>query len=82
MTFDELMGDQGEVAFMIEGSREDWKFMGYTVPQKGKTFEDGELQNVFLAESMTNREFEDEDRVKLIVYLGSSLLGKNEMLNK
>ena len=36
--------------------------MGYTLPREGMEFKDGEVRNVFLAQTMMNSKFEDEER--------------------
>jgi hypothetical protein len=45
---DELIGDHGEVAFIIEQDGDNFKFSGYTLPRRGKVFEEGELRNAYL----------------------------------
>src|SRR5271169_6392211 len=67
--FDELMGDHGEAAFVIEQDGDSIKFVGYTLPKHGTTFENGEIRNAFLAQAMGSSDFEDKDREKLSSYL-------------
>src|SRR5271169_1013421 len=73
----DLIGDQGEAAFILEGSGDDWKFVGYTLPRKGKVFQDGEVRNAFLAQAMESKNFEDGEREILSNYLGRAVVQKS-----
>jgi hypothetical protein len=64
-----LITDQGETAFIIENNDQGWKFIGYTQPRKGKVFEEGEIRNAYLAQTMSDKKFEDQEREILINYL-------------
>ena len=55
------------------------KFVGYTLPRRGKAFTDGEVRNAFLAQSMTGENFEDKEREILSSYLE---MGAIKKLNK
>jgi hypothetical protein len=67
--FDELIQNQGEVALIIEGNGEDWKFVKYTNPKRRRIFEEGEVRNAYLSQTMSNKTFEDKDRATLTEYL-------------
>ena len=58
-----MIQDQGEAAFIIEGNEKDWKFVGYTNPKREKMFEEGEIRNAFLSQTVTDKKFEDSERV-------------------
>ena len=48
---------------MIEGlDKENIKITGYAVPKSLSIFEEGEVRNAFLAQSMMDPKFEDQDR--------------------
>ena len=64
-----MIQDQGENAFIIEGNEIDWKITGYTQPRRNKVFEEGEIRNAFLSQTMSNKKFEDSDREILTKYL-------------
>ena len=64
-----MIQDQGESAFIIEKSGDDIKFMGYTSPRRQLVFEEGEIRNAFLSQTMSNKRFEDRDREILTNYL-------------
>src|SRR5271154_2688597 len=68
----------GEVALVVERDGEAIKFVSYTLPRRGENFEEGELRNVFLAQGMGNKCFEDSHREILSAYLNASVLGKKE----
>src|SRR5271154_4837 len=63
---------------MIEGSGDDWKIVGYTMPREGKVFHDGEVRNAFLAQAMESKNFEDSEREILSNYLGRNVVQKSE----
>jgi hypothetical protein len=69
LIFDELIADQGENAFIIEGNETDWKITGYTQPRRNDVFEEGEIRNAFLSQTMSDEKFEDSDREILTKYL-------------
>ena len=58
------------------------KFVGYTLPRKGTEFKDGEVRNVFLAQTMMNSKFEDEERRLLSFYLDNATIGKENVENE
>ena len=64
-----MIGDQGELAVIVEGSDDQYKFTGYCFPKQGGVFQDDEVRNVFLAQTMENPIFEDSDRAVLSQYL-------------
>jgi hypothetical protein len=68
----------GEVALMVELEDEKAKIVGYTLPRGGEVFEDGEVRNAFLSQSMECKNFEDLDREKLSGYLNTCVLSKQE----
>src|SRR5271156_2301157 len=79
---DELIEDGGEAAFVIERDENLTKFVGYTLPHKGMEFKDGEVRNVFLAQTMMNSKFEDEERQLLSCYLDNATIGKEMLRTK
>ena len=64
-----MIADQGEAAFVVDGSESVYKIVGYTLPREGKVFQCEEIRNAFLAQSMISPEFKDRDRVVLSNYL-------------
>ena len=69
-----MIDNQGELALIVEGSNDQYKFTGYCLPKQGKSFENDEVRNVFLAQSMENPVYEDSDRVILSQYLDTVAL--------
>ena len=65
------MSDRGELAVVVEGSNDQYKFTGYCLPKQEDGFKDDEVRNVFLAQSMENPVYEDKDREVLSQYLDS-----------
>ena len=49
------------------------KIVGYTLPRRARAFEEGEVRNAFLAQSMENPKYEDEDRALLTKFLEDSV---------
>ena len=78
MIFNELIQDQGESAFILEIDEQGGKFIGYTQPKKGRRFEEGELRNAYLAQTMTDKKFEDQERELLTKYLENNSWTKSE----
>jgi hypothetical protein len=66
-----LINDQGEIALIFEKDDDDCKIVGYTLPRVGESFQNDEVRNVFLAQTMENPIFEDSDRAILSKYLES-----------
>jgi hypothetical protein len=64
-----LIGDQGELAVIVEGCNDQYKFTGYCLPKQGGSFTKDEVRNVFLAQTMDNPVYEDSDRAVLSQYL-------------
>jgi hypothetical protein len=69
-----LIGDQGELALIVEGGNDQYKFTGYCLPKRGSSFDNDEVRNVFLAQSMQNPVYEDSDREVLSQYLDTVAL--------
>ena len=57
------------MALIIEGIGEDWKFVKYTNPKRHRIFEEGEVRNAYLSQTMSSKMFEDKDRIILTKYL-------------
>src|SRR5271154_1090184 len=76
------MEEKGEAAFVIERDENLTKFVGYTLPRKGTEFKDGEVRNVFLAQTMMDSKFEDEERQLLSCYLDNATIGKENVENE
>ena len=68
-----MISDQGETAFIIENSDQGWKIAGYTQPRRGKVFEEGEIRNAYLAQTMSNEKFEDQEREILTKYMENNV---------
>ena len=64
-----MISDQGELAVQIEGSGDQWKITGYCLPKHEDSFQNDEVRNVFLAQTMENPVYEDSDREVLSQYL-------------
>ena len=64
-----MISDQGELAVRIEGSGDQWKITGYCLPKHEDSFQNDEVRNVFLAQTMENPVYEDSDREVLSQYL-------------
>ena len=69
-----MIGDQGELAVVLEGSSDQWKITGYALPKKGEHFPDNEVRNIFLAQTMGSPIYEDSDREILSKYLDTVAL--------
>jgi hypothetical protein len=52
-----MIQNQGEVALIIEGNGEDWKFVEYTNPKRRRSFEEGEVRNAYLSHSKMGTTF-------------------------
>jgi len=76
------MEEKGEAAFVIEQVENLTKFVGYTLPRKGTEFKDGEVRNAFLAQTMIDSKFEDEDRRLLSCYLDNATIGRESVGNE
>ena len=76
------MEEKGEAAFVIEQGENLTKFVGYTLPRKGTEFKEGEVRNAFLAQTMMDPKFEDEDRRLLSCYLDNATIGRESVGNK
>ena len=78
--FNELIDEQGEGAFIIEGGENDWKITEYTLPRERREFKQEEIRNAYLAQAMINPEFEDSERALLTEYLEdhADLSGKTD----
>ena len=66
----------GEVALVVEQDGDATKFVSYTLPRWGNSFEDGEIRNAFLSQAMENRCFKDSDRELLSKYLDACVLSE------
>ena len=64
-----MIGDQGELAVIVEGDGDQFKFTGYCLPKQNGKFENDEVRDVYLAQSMDNPVYEDKDREVLSQYL-------------
>jgi hypothetical protein len=79
------MGDRGELAVIVEGSNNQYKFTSYCLPKQNGIFQKDEVRNVFLAQSMDNPIYEDSDRSILSQYLDTIALPietSKETMNK
>jgi hypothetical protein len=45
------------------------RFVEYTIPKRHRIFEEGEVRNAYLSQTMSNKIFEDKDRAILTKYL-------------
>jgi len=68
------MGDQGELAVIVEESDGQYKFTGYCLPKQNGSFDKDEVRNVYLAQTMDNPVYEDSDRAVLSQYLDTVAL--------
>lgn len=59
---------------IVEGDNDQYKFTGYCLPKHGSSFDNDEVRNVFLAQSMQNPVYEDSDRQVLSQYLDTVAL--------
>jgi len=64
-----LIGVQGELAVIIEEDGGQYKITGYCRPKHNGKFENDEVRDVYLAQSMDNPVYEDSDREVLSQYL-------------
>ena len=80
-----MIGDQGELAMIVEGSSDQYKFTGYCLPKQGGNFGKHEVRNVFLAQTMEDPVYEDSDRAVLSQYLDTVALPievNNQVINE
>jgi len=77
-----LISDQGESAFIIEFNNEEGKFTEYTQPKRGKVFEEGEIRNAYLAQTISDKKFEDQEREMLTKYLEENAWNMSVNLQK
>ena len=68
------MEDQGELAVILEGENDQWKITGYAFPKENEHFQDDEVRNIFLSQSMSNPIYEDSERKILSQYLDTMTL--------
>ena len=73
-SLDEALLNCREVALVVEQDGDVTKFMSYTLPRQGNSFENGEIRNTFLSQTMENRCFKDSDRELLSKYLDACVL--------
>ena len=64
-----MIGDHGELAMLVDGDNDQYKFTGYCLPKQGNVFQENEVRNIFLAQSMEGPVYEDKDREVLSQYL-------------
>jgi hypothetical protein len=76
------MMDRGEGAFILEKHEENIKIVGYTLPRQSRTFQREEIRNAFLAQSMTEKRFEDSERAVLARYLEEGAVQKEKKSQK
>ena len=69
-----MINNQGELAVILEGDNDRLKIVGYASPRKGKCFQDNEIRNVFLTQTMDSPIYEDSDREVLSKYLDTVAL--------
>ena len=69
-----MIEDQGELALILEQVDDGCKIVAYTAPKGGEIFQAGEVRNAFLAQAMSNKGFEDNDREILSKYLDTATL--------
>jgi hypothetical protein len=74
MQLNELIDDQGELAVIIEGDNDQYKFTGYCLPKQNGVFDNDEVRNIFLAQTMDNPIYEDSERAVLSQYLDTIAL--------
>src|SRR6202789_3850754 len=71
---EELIEDQGEAALILEQEDDKCKIVGYTLPRESESFQDGEVRNAFLAQTMESPVYEESDRTLLSKYLDNMML--------
>jgi Integrase zinc binding domain/RNase H-like domain found in reverse transcriptase len=69
-----LIDDQGEAALILEKENDCCKIVAYTLPKQGKNFQNDDVRNAFLAQTMENPIYEDSDREVLSKYLDAAML--------
>jgi hypothetical protein len=72
----------GEVALIIEQDGDKTKIVNYTLPRWKYEFEDEEIRNAFLAQTMENKCFEESDRDLLTTYLNASVLKRDKNISE
>ena len=75
-SLDEALLNCREVALVVEQDGDVTKFVSYTLPRQGNSFEDQEIRNAFLSQAMENRCFKDSDRELLSKYLDACVLSE------
>ena len=63
-----MIGGHGEAALVVERDGDTMKFVSYTLPRQGEKFEEGEIRNAFLAQTIGHPVFEENDRELLTKY--------------
>jgi hypothetical protein len=54
---------------IVEGSNDQYKITDYCLPKRNGVFENNEVRNIFLAQTMDNPVYEDSEREILSQYL-------------
>ena len=75
-SLDEALLNCREVALVVEQDGDVTKFVSYTLPRWGNNFEDGEIRNAFLSQTMENKCFKDADGELLSKYLDACVLSE------
>ena len=75
-SLDEALLNCGEVTLVVEQDSDVTKFVSYTLPRQGNNFENREIRNAFLSQTMENKCFEDSDRELLSKYLDACVLSE------
>ena len=75
-SLDEALLNCREVALVVEQDGDATKFVSYTLPRRGNSFEDGEIRNAFFSQTMENKCFKDSDRELLSKYLDACVLSE------
>ena len=69
-----MIEDHGEIAIVVEEDDGEAKIVSYTLPRREENFEDGEVRNAFLAQTLGLPAFEEKDREILSSYLEKGVL--------
>ena len=69
-----MIEDQGEIALILEQEGDQCKIVKYALPKKGENFQENEVRNVYLAQTMETPVYEDTDRNILTKYLDAVAL--------
>ena len=75
-SLDEALLNCREIALVVEQDGNATKFVSYTLPRWGNSFEDGEIRNTFLSQAIEDRCFKDSDRELLSRYLDACVLSE------